>query len=70
MAYIAGVEHVYNNWPELVPQLMKNVTSSESTPQLKEASLEAIGYICEDLVSSGGVVLIGCDGYSEYRGYV
>lgn len=50
IAYIAAVELQVNQWPELIPALLANVTSPQSTEQLKEASLEAIGYICEDLV--------------------
>ena len=51
IAYMAAVELQMNAWPELIPTLLSNVTSPQSTEQLKEASLEAIGYICEDLVS-------------------
>ena len=52
MAYVAAVELQMNTWPELIPLLLRNVASPESTEQVKEASLEAVGYVCEDLVSS------------------
>ena len=54
VAYLAAVELQMNTWPDLIPLLLKNVTSPESTEQLKESSLEAVGYVCEDLVSQGG----------------
>lgn len=38
-------------WPELIPQLMANVTDPSSTEHMKESTLEAIGYICQDIVS-------------------
>ncbi len=50
VAYIAAAEVQVNGWPELVPTLLGSVTSPQATEQLKEASLDAIGYICEDLV--------------------
>ena len=50
VAYLAAAELQVNGWPELIPSLVENVTS-QITEQLKEASLDAIGYICEDLVS-------------------
>lgn len=40
-----------NQWPELIPQLMANVTDPSSTEHMKESTLEAIGYICQDIVS-------------------
>lgn len=48
VAYLAAAELQVNGWPELIPSLVENVTS-QITEQLKEASLDAIGYICEDL---------------------
>lgn len=40
-----------NQWPELIPQLVANVTDPLSTEHMKESTLEAIGYICQDIVS-------------------
>ena len=57
VAYISAAEIPTNQWPELIPTLLANVTNNptpptpEATENLKEASLEAIGYICEELVS-------------------
>lgn len=42
-----------NQWPELIPQLVANVTDPSSTEHMKESTLEAIGYICQDIVSHG-----------------
>lgn len=38
-----------NQWPELIPQLVANVTNPNSTEHMKESTLEAIGYICQDI---------------------
>lgn len=38
-------------WPDLMRNLVVNVTNPQSTEMMKEASLEAIGYICQDIVS-------------------
>ena len=51
VAYIAAAELQVSEWPDLLPALVGNVTSPQSTEQVKEASLDALGYICEDLVS-------------------
>lgn len=55
VAYLAAAELQVNSWPELIPTLLNNVTTPQSTEQLKEASLDAIGYICEDLVGPNQV---------------
>ncbi len=51
VAGIACAEIPVNQWPELVPQLVANVTDPSSTEHMKESTLEAIGYICQDIVS-------------------
>lgn len=54
MAYIAVTELSQGQWPEVVGVLVNNVTiQGSAVPHgelLKEASLEAIGYICADIV--------------------
>ena len=47
VAYIAIVELPQNQWTELVSVLVNNVIGPGSTEIIKEASLEAIGYICQ-----------------------
>nr|XP_061829896.1 importin subunit beta-1 isoform X1 [Nerophis lumbriciformis] len=49
VAGIACAEIPVNQWPELIPQLMANVTNPSSTEHMKESTLEAIGYICQDI---------------------
>ncbi|KAK2722426.1 hypothetical protein QYM36_002833 [Artemia franciscana] len=49
VAYIAVAELPVNQWPDLIRLLVTNVTSSNSTEMLREATLEAIGYICQDI---------------------
>ena len=36
-------------WPNLLQILVSNVTNASSTEMCKEATLEAIGYICQDI---------------------
>lgn len=52
LAYIAIVELPNRAWPGLIEALTQNVTNPASTPQLRLASLEAIGYICQDIDQS------------------
>lgn len=49
--YIACVELPRQLWPTLIQALVQNVTNENSTERVKEATLEAIGYICQDIVS-------------------
>ena len=36
-------------WPTLIQSLVQNVTNENSTEAVKESTLEAIGYICQDI---------------------
>ncbi|RXG51991.1 Importin subunit beta-1, partial [Armadillidium vulgare] len=47
VAHIAVTEIPANQWPGLIEKLVSNVTSEGATDSLKEATLEAIGYICQ-----------------------
>jgi len=49
VAYIACAELPQGVWPELIQVLTENVTNTASTEMVKEATLEAIGYICQDI---------------------
>uniref|UniRef100_A0A4W4GEK0 Importin N-terminal domain-containing protein n=1 Tax=Electrophorus electricus TaxID=8005 RepID=A0A4W4GEK0_ELEEL len=49
VAGIACAEIPVSQWPELIPQLVANVTNPSSTEHMKESTLEAIGYICQDI---------------------
>ncbi len=62
VAYIAVAELPHGLWPNVIPLLCQNVTNPESTEMMKEATLEAIGYICQDidpeiLVSQSNLIL-------------
>eukprot|EP01118_Nematostelium_gracile_P005236 TRINITY_DN1640_c0_g1_i1.p1 TRINITY_DN1640_c0_g1~~TRINITY_DN1640_c0_g1_i1.p1 ORF type:complete len:873 (-),score=271.61 TRINITY_DN1640_c0_g1_i1:208-2763(-) len=48
VAKIAVIELPKNLWPELIPQLLSNMGSQESEA-VKQSSLEALGYICEEI---------------------
>merc|ERR1719242_455551 len=47
--YIACVELPLQMWPTLIQSLVQNVTNENSTEKVKESTLEAIGYICQDI---------------------
>jgi len=47
--YIAVFELPNALWPTLIQVLLENVTNVNSTEMRKEATLEAIGYICSDI---------------------
>ena len=46
---IAVVELPRGLWPGLVTTLVQNVTNPASTEMMKESTLQAIGYICQDV---------------------
>lgn len=58
IAFIAIIELPFGRWQELINILCTNVISDTSTELTKEVSLEAIGYICQDIVSTLKVVVI------------
>lgn len=47
VAKIASIEVPKNLWPEIIHVLVQNITQPSPDP-LKEASFEALGYICEE----------------------
>ena len=49
--YVAVVELPRNFWPDLVETLVDGVTKPDSTEMRKEATLAAIGYICQEIDS-------------------
>ncbi|CAK5090849.1 unnamed protein product [Meloidogyne enterolobii] len=49
VAAISCIEFPIRQWPELIDRLNANVTTKSDNPLLKESSLEALGYICQDL---------------------
>ncbi|EFJ12281.1 hypothetical protein SELMODRAFT_158150 [Selaginella moellendorffii] len=54
IAKVAAIELPRQAWPELIPGLLANVTSSmgvANAAHLKEATLETLGYVCEAISS-------------------
>lgn len=50
IAAIAGVELPTNHWPELIEVLLQLVSTQDNT-NLRIATLQTIGFICETIVS-------------------
>ena len=48
VAAVGVIELPHNQWPDLIQGLVNNVTIS-GDESLKESSLEALGYICEEI---------------------
>jgi len=46
-AEIAAVEIPYNQWPAILPSLLENIQSPQSTDTIRISSLECLGYTCE-----------------------
>lgn len=46
-AEIAAVEIPYNEWPTMLPSLLENIQSPQSTDAIRISSLECLGYTCE-----------------------
>ncbi len=55
VAFIAVIELPLGSWQEVINILCSNVINNTSSETVKEASLEAIGYICQDIVSMPSV---------------
>jgi importin subunit beta-1 len=51
VAYVAVTELPQGQWPNLVQTLVNNVINERSTEMEREATLETIGYICQDIIS-------------------
>lgn len=44
---IAQIEIPHNEWPRLIPELLGNMTNEGIPAELREATLQTLGYICE-----------------------
>ena len=51
VAYIGRHEVAVGTWPDLFERVTDCVIAPGAPERLKEAALEAIGYLCEELVS-------------------
>ncbi|PIN26309.1 Karyopherin (importin) beta 1 [Handroanthus impetiginosus] len=49
VAKIASIEIPRKEWLELVPSLLANMTQPDRPPSLKQATLETLGYVCEEI---------------------
>lgn len=49
IAKIASIEIPRKEWPELVGSLLANMTQSDKPSSLKQATLETLGYVCEEI---------------------
>lgn len=49
LAAIACIEIPRNEWDELIPTLCTSANVSEANTDLRHASLQTLGYICEDM---------------------
>ncbi|XP_008543360.1 importin subunit beta-1 isoform X2 [Microplitis demolitor] len=51
VAYVAVAELPVGQWTELIALLVNNIADQNGTEMMKEATLEAIGYICQEIDS-------------------
>uniref|UniRef100_A0ACD5XEX3 Uncharacterized protein n=1 Tax=Avena sativa TaxID=4498 RepID=A0ACD5XEX3_AVESA len=49
IAKVASIEIPRREWPELIVNLLGNMTKPDAPPSLKQATLDAIGYVCEEI---------------------
>ncbi|KAH8279580.1 hypothetical protein KR018_003313 [Drosophila ironensis] len=49
VAYVAVIELPIHRWSQLIQTLVSNVVNEGSSEMHREAALEAIGYICQDI---------------------
>ncbi|KAB1224471.1 Importin subunit beta-1 [Morella rubra] len=49
IAKIASIEIPKKQWPELIGSLLNNMTQQDRPAGLKQATLETLGYVCEEI---------------------
>ncbi|KAE8696506.1 Importin subunit beta-1 [Hibiscus syriacus] len=49
IAKIASIEVPRKQWPELIGSLLNNMTQQDKPAALKQATLETLGYVCEEI---------------------
>ncbi|KAH7426527.1 hypothetical protein KP509_10G004800 [Ceratopteris richardii] len=54
IAKVSAIELPQGQWPELIPSLLGNMggTAVENASHLKQATLETLGYVCEEVSSN------------------
>lgn len=50
VAKIALIELPRGQWLDLINALLGNMQNAQASPSLKKATLDTLGYICEELV--------------------
>jgi len=51
VAYIASAELPVNQWPELIPLFITKASNNSIDSKEREAIMESIGFICQEIVS-------------------
>ncbi|OWM81683.1 importin subunit beta-1 [Punica granatum] len=49
IAKVASIEIPQKQWPELIGALLNNMTQRDQPASLKQATLETLGYVCEEI---------------------
>ncbi|KAE8686580.1 L-type lectin-domain containing receptor kinase IV.2-like [Hibiscus syriacus] len=49
IAKISSIEIPRKQWPELIGSLLNNMTQQDKPASLKQATLETLGYVCEEI---------------------
>ncbi|GAA0168318.1 transporter [Lithospermum erythrorhizon] len=49
IAKTAAIEIPRKEWPELIQALLVNMTQQDKPPSLRQATLETLGYVCEEI---------------------
>ncbi|XP_065852415.1 importin subunit beta-1 [Euphorbia lathyris] len=49
IAKVASIEIPRKQWPELIGSLLNNMTQQDGPAALKQATLESLGYVCEEI---------------------
>jgi importin subunit beta-1 len=49
IAKVAAIEVPRKQWPELIEALLANMGATPSSRELRQSTLEALGYTCEEL---------------------
>ncbi|KIZ03724.1 Importin subunit beta-1 [Monoraphidium neglectum] len=51
LAKVAAIELPRRDWPDLIPALLANMSASPPSHGVRQATLQALGYICEEMGS-------------------
>ncbi|XP_062003042.1 importin subunit beta-1 [Rosa rugosa] len=49
LAKVASIDIPRKQWPELIAYLLNNMTKGDSSADLKQSTLETLGYVCEEI---------------------